>query len=74
MLEYRHDWAAFNFTPELFKYVFTEFIPDVIMHTRDQDQRQIQDNYDRMFCVSLYSLPLRSRVNSTDIFLLGYRR
>ena len=47
IMEMRHDWAQFNMTPELFKYVLTQLIPDVIFHTREQDQMQIRDNYDR---------------------------
>lgn len=47
IMEYRHDWAKFNFTPKLFEYVITQLIPDVIFHTREQDQNQIRDNYDR---------------------------
>ncbi|KAK0441005.1 sphingolipid C9-methyltransferase [Armillaria borealis] len=47
ILEQRHDWAKFTFTPELFKHVFTKLIPDVISHSREQDQDQVQDHYDR---------------------------
>ncbi|KAJ2923441.1 hypothetical protein H1R20_g13653, partial [Candolleomyces eurysporus] len=47
ILEARHDWAKFNFTFELFKYVFTVFIPEVIVHSQSQDENQVRDNYDR---------------------------
>ena len=47
VLEQRHDWARFNFTLELFKYVFTVLIPDVISHNREQDQDQVRGHYDR---------------------------
>ncbi|GJJ13054.1 hypothetical protein Clacol_007303 [Clathrus columnatus] len=47
IMEYRHDWAKFNFTPELFKYVLTRLIPDVIFHTQNQDEDQVRDHYDR---------------------------
>ncbi|TFK37069.1 sphingolipid C9-methyltransferase [Crucibulum laeve] len=47
ILEQRHDWAKFNFTPEFFKYVFTVLIPDVISHSRAQDEDQVRDHYDR---------------------------
>lgn len=47
ILEQRHDWAKFNLTLEHFKYVFTRLIPDVIMHSQNQDEEQIRDNYDR---------------------------
>jgi hypothetical protein len=36
VLEYRHDWAKFTFTLSLFKFVFFQFAPEVIMHTRSQ--------------------------------------
>ncbi|KAK0544417.1 hypothetical protein OC861_004858 [Tilletia horrida] len=47
LLEYRWDWAAMQFTPELFRYVFFNFIPDILMHTARQDETQIRENYDR---------------------------
>lgn len=47
MLEYRHDWANWRFTLSLFKYFFTGMIPEVIMHTRSQDEEQVRDHYDR---------------------------
>lgn len=47
ILEQRHDWMKFNFTPELFKYVFLNLIPDVVMHTQNQDEEQVRDHYDR---------------------------
>ncbi|KAH9475913.1 Sphingolipid C9-methyltransferase 2 [Psilocybe cubensis] len=47
ILEQRHDWAKMNFTFELFKYVFTVFIPEVIVHSQSQDEEQIRGNYDR---------------------------
>jgi hypothetical protein len=53
-MEYRHDWAKFSFTPKLFEYVLTQLIPDVIFHTREQDENQIRDNYDRMSLQAKY--------------------
>lgn len=47
MLEYRHDWANFKFTWSLFRFFFTGMIPEVIMHTRSQDEEQVRDHYDR---------------------------
>lgn len=47
ILEYRHDWASFEFTYGLFKYFLTGMIPEVIMHTRSQDEEQVRDHYDR---------------------------
>jgi len=36
VMEYRHDWASFRFTISLFKFVFLNLAPEVIMHTRSQ--------------------------------------
>ncbi|OAV96807.1 hypothetical protein PTTG_03542 [Puccinia triticina 1-1 BBBD Race 1] len=47
LLEYRHDWAAFHMTPELFKYVVTRLLPEVILHTTSQDEEQVRGHYDR---------------------------
>ncbi|CAK5262170.1 unnamed protein product [Mycena citricolor] len=47
ILEQRHDWAKFNFTLELFKYVFMNLLPEVIIHSQSQDEEQVRDHYDR---------------------------
>lgn len=47
ILEDRHDWANFKFTPSLFKFFLTGMIPEVIMHSRSQDEEQVRDHYDR---------------------------
>jgi cyclopropane fatty-acyl-phospholipid synthase-like methyltransferase len=47
IMEQRHIWSSFQFTPELFKYVFTQMIPEVIMHSKSQDEEQVRDHYDR---------------------------
>ena len=36
ILEYRHDWATFNITWDLFRFILFTFAPDVIMHSRQQ--------------------------------------
>ena len=46
-MEQRHDWARMSFTLELFKYVFTVLIPEVISHTQEQDVEQVRGHYDR---------------------------
>ena len=46
-MEQRHDWAKMVFTPELFKYVLTQMLPEVIMHSKSQDEEQVRDHYDR---------------------------
>ena len=47
VLEYRHDWATFTFTLDLFRYILFIFAPDVILHNRSQDEDQVGSNYDR---------------------------
>ncbi|KAK4146909.1 S-adenosyl-L-methionine-dependent methyltransferase [Dichotomopilus funicola] len=47
VLEYRHDWANFRFTFSLIKYFLTGMVPEVIMHTRSQDEEQVRGHYDR---------------------------
>ncbi|KIL62769.1 hypothetical protein M378DRAFT_165233 [Amanita muscaria Koide BX008] len=47
IMEARLDWAKMNFTPELFKYVLTEFLPEVIVHSQSQDEEQVRGHYDR---------------------------
>ncbi|CAN8096353.1 unnamed protein product [Discula destructiva] len=47
VMEFRHDWASFRFTIGLIKYFFLGMIPEVIMHTRSQDEEQVRDHYDR---------------------------
>ncbi|CAJ0541703.1 hypothetical protein HG530_005296 [Fusarium avenaceum] len=46
-MEYRHDWASFRFTIGLIKFFLFGMIPEVIMHTRSQDEEQVRDHYDR---------------------------
>jgi hypothetical protein len=36
VLEYRHDWASFHFTLNIFKFFLFGFIPEMILHTRSQ--------------------------------------
>ncbi|KAL8687249.1 MAG: hypothetical protein Q9218_006523 [Villophora microphyllina] len=47
IMEYRHDWANWKFTFSLFRYFLTGMMPEVIMHTRSQDEEQVRDHYDR---------------------------
>ncbi|KAG7192394.1 Sphingolipid C9-methyltransferase [Scheffersomyces spartinae] len=46
-LEFRHDWCTFEFTLGLFKYFLLEMIPEVIFHSKSQDEEQVRDHYDR---------------------------
>lgn len=36
VLEWRHDWASFEFTVGLFKYFFMGMIPELLVHSRSQ--------------------------------------
>ncbi|PMD14942.1 cyclopropane-fatty-acyl-phospholipid synthase [Hyaloscypha hepaticicola] len=47
ILEYRHDWASFHFTLNIFKFFLFRFIPETILHTRSQDEEQVRNHYDR---------------------------
>lgn len=47
ILEYRHDWCEFSFTLSLFRFFLLGFIPEVIMHSKSQDEEQVRDHYDR---------------------------
>ncbi|KAF2185010.1 S-adenosyl-L-methionine-dependent methyltransferase [Zopfia rhizophila CBS 207.26] len=47
IMEKRHDWANFRFTFGLIKYFLTGMLPEVIMHTKSQDEEQVRDHYDR---------------------------
>ncbi|KAL7274685.1 hypothetical protein RUND412_002407 [Rhizina undulata] len=47
IMEQRHDWASFEFTLSLFKYFLTQMIPEVLVHSRSQDEEQVRDHYDR---------------------------
>ncbi|KAF2112268.1 S-adenosyl-L-methionine-dependent methyltransferase [Lophiotrema nucula] len=47
VLEWRHDWMNFRFTFGNIWYFLTGMIPEMIMHTRSQDEEQVRDHYDR---------------------------
>jgi sphingolipid C9-methyltransferase len=47
VMEYRHDWASFRFTMNLYWFFLTGTIPEMIMHTKSQDEEQVRDHYDR---------------------------
>ncbi|KAJ7780368.1 hypothetical protein B0H14DRAFT_3586291 [Mycena olivaceomarginata] len=46
ILEQRHNWVKFTFTQELFRYVFMDLIPELIVHSKNQDEEQVRDHYD----------------------------
>lgn len=47
VLEFRHDWCKFSFTLSLFRFFLLGFIPEVILHSKSQDEEQVRDHYDR---------------------------
>lgn len=47
VLEFRHDWCTFRFTLLLFRFFLFGMIPEVIMHSKSQDEEQVRDHYDR---------------------------
>ncbi|MCJ1408604.1 Sphingolipid C9-methyltransferase 2 [Ptychographa xylographoides] len=47
VMEYRHDWASFRFTISLFRFFLMGMVPEMLMHTRSQDEEQVRDHYDR---------------------------
>jgi sphingolipid C9-methyltransferase len=46
-MEFRHDWASFRFTMSLFKFFLFGMIPELLVHSRSQDEEQVRDHYDR---------------------------
>lgn len=47
ILEYKHDWSSFQFTLSLFRFFLLGMIPEVIFHSKSQDEEQVRDHYDR---------------------------
>jgi len=47
ILEFRHDWASLNFTIGVFRHFLLGFIPEMLIHSRSQDEEQVRDHYDR---------------------------
>lgn len=52
VMEYRHDWASFEFTLSLFKFFLTGMIPEMLIHSRSQGI------YSFLYAISLSSLTL----------------
>jgi cyclopropane fatty-acyl-phospholipid synthase-like methyltransferase len=46
-MEFRHDWACFRFTLSLFRFFLLGMLPEVLVHSRSQDEEQVRDHYDR---------------------------
>ncbi|PVV03307.1 hypothetical protein BB560_002220 [Smittium megazygosporum] len=45
--EQRYSWASFGLTLNQIKFFLFQFIPEMIWHSRSQDQDQVRDHYDR---------------------------
>ncbi|KAI9175635.1 hypothetical protein H9P43_005999 [Blastocladiella emersonii ATCC 22665] len=46
-LEHRYDFCSFSFTPALFTYFFSQWVPETLWHTKAQDEDQVREHYDR---------------------------
>ncbi|PSN60416.1 S-adenosyl-L-methionine-dependent methyltransferase [Corynespora cassiicola Philippines] len=47
VLEMRHDWSSFRFTIGLIRHFLFGFLPEMIVHSKSQDEEQVRDHYDR---------------------------
>lgn len=43
----RTEFARYRLVADHFKFLFTRFIPEVTIHSKKQDERIVQDHYDR---------------------------
>lgn len=68
VMEQRHDWAKMVMTPELFKYVFCNLIPEVINHSAAQDEDQVREHYDREFLFGIICSFFLTPVSGGDDF------
>lgn len=46
-LEARYDWAAFTFTFRQAKFFVSQWLPETLWHSRQQDENQVREHYDR---------------------------
>ena len=47
VLEKRNRFVTYDLTLEHFKWAFTNFLPEVLIHSKSQDRRIVQEHYDR---------------------------
>jgi len=47
LLRNRHDFVTWSFTREHLRWAVTNFIPEVAIHSKSQDQRIVREHYDR---------------------------
>ncbi|ORX67959.1 S-adenosyl-L-methionine-dependent methyltransferase [Linderina pennispora] len=47
MFEQRYDWATFEITWRQAKFFLFQWIPELLWHSKKQDETQVRDHYDR---------------------------
>ncbi|KAJ2724540.1 hypothetical protein GGI07_001887 [Coemansia sp. Benny D115] len=47
IFEKRYDWAFFPITANVAKFFFLQWIPELLWHSKKQDETQVRDHYDR---------------------------
>jgi sphingolipid C9-methyltransferase len=43
----RYSWVSFTFTMGHVKFLLGKFVPELLVHSREQDKEQVTDHYDR---------------------------
>lgn len=46
-LENRHQYVTNTLTQDHFKWAFTHFVPEALIHSKSQDERIVREHYDR---------------------------
>jgi cyclopropane fatty-acyl-phospholipid synthase-like methyltransferase len=47
ILEARYDWIIFQWQWGQLKFLITQWIPETLWHSKQQDEDQVRDHYDR---------------------------
>lgn len=47
ILKKRKEFTEFKITPEHVKFILTHFVPETLLHSREQDEKQVTTHYDR---------------------------
>ncbi|KXS14433.1 S-adenosyl-L-methionine-dependent methyltransferase [Gonapodya prolifera JEL478] len=47
VLEHRHDWAVFRFSLGQATFLVSQWVPELLWHSKKQDETQVGENYDR---------------------------
>lgn len=47
IFEQRYDWASFPITGRVARFFLFQWIPELLWHSKKQDQTQVRDHYDR---------------------------